>query len=501
LRSGEDFPGTANGWQEVLAALKNRVSDQKFRTWFEPIVPLAFSEKEVLLEVPNPFFVDWFEEHNLPLLNAAFASVLGANPQVRFTVSPLFEEEYDKKRKDQESGNPPSPPSNSPAKESGDRQPAPVSGTPFLENRNPVASRNHNLSQRFTFDCFVVGRSNEFGYAACRAVAAKPAKRYNPLFIHGGVGLGKTHLMHAIGNELAAHHTNARMYYVSAENFMNEMIQSIQAGTTQLFREKYRRLDMLLVDDIQFLAGKESTQEEFFHTFNALYDTSSQVVMTSDRAPKDIPDLEERLISRFSWGLVSDIQPPDLETRMAILRYRAEADNVVIPDEVIYEMADVIRSNIRELEGALIRVTAFSDLLGSPITIELMREALQDLVRTQEKKQIDVSDIQRVVARHYGVSVESLRGKRRTSEIAHARQVAIYTTKEMTTLTLMEIGRRFGNRDHSTVLHAVNKIKDLLKSDSEVSSRVQQVLETLDSAREFPPRPTRGQSDFGNPAG
>jgi len=416
------------------------------------------SEKRVLLEVPNPFFVDWFEEHNLPILRSSVSLYLPGSPDIHFTVAPNFQETFRRQ-----------------APAAGERPALPSSPRP-----TPTLSTS-NLKPQFTFDNFVVGRGNEFTYAACRAVAQEPAKVYNPLFIYGGVGLGKTHIMQAIGFELKHQHPAAKVYYVSSEKFMNEMIESIQRGTTLDFRDRYRGLDLLLIDDIQFMSGKESTQEEFFHTFNSLYDANKQVVVTSDRAPKDIPDLEERLISRFNWGLVTDIQPPDLETRVAILRRKAERSGVQIPDSVLFFIAENVRSNIRELEGSLVRLFALSSLTGSAITGELARDVLGDYFRTHQKRVPDVFEIQKVVAAHFELPPESLRGKRRTSSVALARQVAMYLTKQLTNLTLVEIGRRFGNRDHSTVLYACAKTAERIATDPKFEETLNRIRRAIDS--------------------
>jgi chromosomal replication initiator protein len=445
-------------WSSVLKQLQGCISEQKFNTWFRPMRPLEFTEERIVLEVPNPFFVDWFEEHNLPILKAGLEDTLGTAPEVQFVVSEQFHD-----RAQRRAPRPPNP-----------RAAEPGSGQGGL--RLDGRARNYNLNSRFTFESFVVGRGNEFARAACTAVAAGLGRAYNPLFLFGGTGLGKTHLMQAIGNEVSRR-SAARICYVSAERFMNEMIESIQRGSTLDFRERYRGLDLLLIDDVQFLAGKESTQEEFFHTFNTLYDGGKQVVLTSDRAPRDLQDLEERLISRFSWGLVCDIQPPDLETRIAILRYKAEGDGIKLPDDVIFAMAEMIRTNVRELEGSLTRLQALADLSRSAITFDLMKDALSEYIRDAAVRALDVNEIQAEVAKQFDVPVESLRGKRRTNTLARARQVAMYLTKEHTTLTLVEIGRRFGNRDHSTVLHALSKIRTLRDQDPEMKA----LLERLDT--------------------
>lgn len=448
--------GAQAAWSGILNELRQRISDQRFETWFQKIRPLEISDSRVVLEVPNPFFVDWFEEHNLPLLRSVVSTQISGNPEIRFVVAEGYESQFQP-----------------PAKTETERASSSVSST-----RISVLT-SCNLKSQFTFENFVVGRGNEFAYAACKAVAQDPARIYNPLFIYGGVGLGKTHIMQAIGAEVKRGRPAARVCYASAEKFMNEMIEAIQRGTTLGFRERYRGLDLLLIDDIQFMSGKESTQEEFFHTFNSLYDANKQVVVTSDRAPKDIPDLEERLISRFNWGLVTDIQPPDLETRVAILRRLSERDHITIPDDVLFFVAENIRSNIRELEGSLVRLSALASLVGYPITLDLARDVLQDYIRGQQKRIPDVHEIQRVVAAHFELPPETLRGKRRTSQVALARQVGMYVAKHITSLTLVEIGRRFGNRDHSTVLYACNRIAHRITSDCQFSRKVAEIISDL----------------------
>jgi chromosomal replication initiator protein len=442
-------------WRDILDEIRKRVSPQKFQTWFDPIQVVTFEADKVVLEVPNPFFADWFEEHNLPILEESLRSRLGEAPKVRFVVSNAY---YNQQQLPIE------------------RIETPVAATPAA--LAPPAGWTHNLYPRFTFDSFVVGKSNEFAHAASRAVAQEPGSVYNPLFIYGGTGLGKTHLMQAIGHMVLDGTGQARIYYASSERFMNEMIQAITAGRTLEFRRKYRNLDVLLLDDIQFLSGRDATQEEFFHTFNTLHDARKQIVVTSDRPPREIAKIEERLVSRFNMGLVTDIQPPDLETRVAILRTKAGRENIVFPEDVLFLIAERIQRNIRELEGCLVRLSALSHLLRAPITVDLALEVLRVYVSPTDGL-IDVSQIQQRVAREFAVSVESLRGKRRTSAIALARQVGIFLTKQLTSLTLVEIGKGFGNRDHSTVLYAIEKIQRLRLEDAQLDQRVSKLERDL----------------------
>ncbi len=473
----KDLGDPGQVWASILDHLKARVSSQKFETWFRKLTPFSMTRDEIVLEVPNAFFVDFFEDHNLPTLRESIESVLGFCPSLRFQVRQGAVLEPSAKMTPPVETVPTMPAPPSPRPSSSFAESGLGKGRRIAPDRR--TARTSEFKNRFTFENFVVGRGNEFAYASCMAVAKEPARSYNPLFLHGGVGLGKTHLMHAIGTEIMRRDPDAKVRYVSSERFMNEMIESIQRGATLEFRNRYRKLDMLLIDDIQFLAGKESTQDEFFHTFNTLYDSDKQVVIASDRAPKEIRDLEERLISRFHWGLISDIQAPDLETRIAILQSKAEEKGIDVPKSVLFEIASCIQSNIRELEGCLLRIKAFADLLSVPITNDLVKEALGELVGNQQKRPIEVHDIQKYVAHAYGVPPESLRGKRRTSTVVSARQVAMFMTKELTPLTVVEIGRRFGNRDHSTVLHAVKKIRQLCVDDAEVKARVDQIRQEL----------------------
>ena len=442
-------------WSEILDEIRKRVSPQKFQTWFEPIQLVSCGSEKLVLQVPNPFFGDWFEEHNLPILQDVLQTRLGSAPRVHFVVSNTY---YSQEQTPIE------------------RIETPIAAS--VTASQATARWTHNLYPRFTFDSFVVGKSNEFAHAASRAAAQDPGGVYNPLFIYGGTGLGKTHLMQAIGHMVLDQNPQARIYYAPSERFMNEMIQAITAGRTPDFRRKYRNLDVLLLDDIQFLSGRDATQEEFFHTFNTLHDARHQIIVTSDRPPRDIAKIEERLVSRFNMGLVTDIQAPDLETRVAILRAKAARENITLPEDVMFLIAERIQRNIRELEGCLVRLSALSHLLRAPITVDLALEVLRVYVRPSEGS-IDVAQIQQLAAKDFDVSVESLRGKRRTNTIALARQVAIYLTKRLTPLTLVEIGRNFGNRDHSTVLYAIEKIDGLRKNDPSMDQRVERIERQL----------------------
>jgi len=430
-------------WQGALERIRSHVSGQTYDTWFRSLGPLEFDGSTLTLEVPSQFYVDWLDQHYRGLLETSLTSAAGRPVGLAFAVRP------------------------GPASEVMDRPRA------SMPNRDDA-----NLSPNCSFDTFVVGSGNQFAHAVCLAVAQSPGERYNPLFLYGGVGLGKTHLMHAIGHAVRAQRAGARIMFVSAEKFMNEMIYSIQHATTLEFKSRYRTADVLLIDDIQFLAGKESTQEEFFHTFNALHDSHRQIVLTSDGPPNSMTALEERLVSRFTWGVVADLQPPDLETRVAIVRKKAELQGRSLPNEIALFLASNIKTNIRDLEGSLSRLLAFSDLTGQPITLEFAQEVLREQMKP-DRARLDVHDIQRVVARHFSVSEESLRGKRRTDTIAFPRQVAMYLARTMTDLSLAEIGAKFGGRDHTTVLHACQKIETLLPGDRELRAAVEDLMAGL----------------------
>lgn len=444
-------------WAETLRRIQHFVPEQTFEAWFLPTRCAAYSAEGVRIQVPNRLFADWLKENYHTLIVSTLCETLGrAEVTVDYSVS-----EHPEARAIPATTQNAAP----------DRT-APAGGISF-----PPQSGSTQLNRRFSFDSFVVGKSNEFAHAAAQAIAEKPATVYNPLFVYGGVGLGKTHILQAVGNKIQEKNPVSRIHYVSAESFMNEMISSIQRGNTLSFKERYRSVDVLLIDDIQFLAGKESTQEEFFHTFNALYNNHKQIVMTSDRPPKEI-NLEERLVSRFEWGLVADISLPDLETRIAILRKKAEEEKLSIPDEVLQFIAKSVRSNIRQLEGSLVRLLAFSSLSGQDMDVELARNVLKDFL-SQRTNKATIKDIVKIASEEYDVSEEAIMSKRRTAQIALARQVAMYFTRELGGLSLSQIGARFGGRDHSTVLHACQKIERLLKADDHFRNRIDDMAERL----------------------
>ncbi len=437
-------------WTRCLETIREETEHQSYQTWFEPTRAVELTDDVLKIEVPNRFFADWLEEHYRGLVQRAIREHLGKDAAPAFQVAHRSADEYE-------------PVST--------RRAAPPPLT-------IAAAEDCRLNPRYTFSTFVVGNSNRFAQAATMAVAEAPADAYNPLFIYGGVGLGKTHLMQAVGHYVREHHPEFSVYYASSETFMNELITAIQRGSTLEFRDKYRSKDVLLIDDVQFLAGKESTQEEFFHTFNALYLAHKQIIMTSDRPPKQIATLEERLVSRFQSGLVTDIQPPDLETRIAILHEKAELDGISIPNDVIHLVANSVTSNIRELEGSLVRLLAFSSLTGSEITVDLAKEVLGEFLG-KPRGPISVARIQQAVAEAYGVPVEKMKARGRASQIAHARQVAMFLSRELTHLSLAQVGEHFGGRDHTTVLHAQRKIAGEVTSNVQVQRDIEGLRRVL----------------------
>jgi len=423
-------------WRQALEALKSRLGTELVSRWLAPLRVASVTESAVVIEAPNPFFRDWVASHYLETLKL-FAG--GRDLQLVTAVATA----------------------QAPGALDAD---APWADAVPATMPTPAAGTAPGLNLKFTFDRFVVGPSNRFAHAASMAVAESPARAYNPLFIYGGAGLGKTHLMQAIGHAIRGRWPTRRVVFISSEGFTNELITAIQTKTTAKFRDRYRTVDVLLVDDIHFIAEKEATQEEFFHTFNALYDNHKQIVMSSDRSPKDIAGLEERLVTRFEWGLVTDIQPPDLETRTAILRKKAEEARAEVPNEVIDFIARRITSNIRELEGALIRVLAYCTFFNKPQTAAVAQEVLKDMVR-EVSSRVTVKGIQQRVADYFQIELEELRSVKRQRSILYPRQVAMYLCRQLTEASLPEIGRAFGGRDHTTVMHAVEKIEREITQD------------------------------------
>jgi chromosomal replication initiator protein len=437
-------------WSAALAALERKYSKPIFEMWLKPMRPVSMSETEIVMSVQSPFARDWVENRLRGDISEVLTELLGATLSLRFVVAA-----------DAPSGPP----------QEADMPPQTAHRAPLAEDL-----RHGNLNPRYTFEEFVVGNSNRFAHAASQAVAEAPARAYNPLFLYGGVGLGKTHLMHAIGHRVIAQNPSANVVYVSSEKFTNEFIVAVQKNQTLEFRNKYRLVDVLLIDDIQFIEGKEGTQEEFFHTFNALHEAQKQLVISSDRPPKEIQTLESRLRSRFEWGLLTDIQPPDLETREAILRKKAESEKIPVPDDVTSFIAKVIPSNIRELEGALIRVVAFASLTKSPITADLAADVLKNVVAATPARRITIALIKERVAKAHGLTVKEMDHQRRDQRLAAPRQIAMYLATELTDCSLPQIAREFAKKDHTTVMYARDKVKNQMATDEAYRNKVRALL-------------------------
>ncbi|NBJ15772.1 MAG: chromosomal replication initiator protein DnaA [Dehalobacter sp. 4CP] len=434
-------------WENILEKLKDELSKPSFETWLSSTKLVDFSNNRLTISVSNEFAKDWLESRYSSLVKSTVQNYLNAPVTLNFIAE----------------------------QDPSDLPPIETPGVNF-------GVLSHSLNPKYTFDTFVIGNGNRFAHAAALAVAESPAKSYNPLFVYGGSGLGKTHLMHAISHVISKNFPSMKILYVTGEQFTNEMIDSIRYERQVEFRNTYRKIDILLIDDIQFLAGKEGTQEEFFHTFNTLYEANKQIIISSDRPPREIPTLEERLRSRFEWGLTTDINPPDYETRIAILRKKAELENFIVPDEIIIFIASEIQSNIRELEGALSKITAYCMLTNQPITVTLAEEILKDMIPQKNQKLISLDMIQKSVAEHYKMSIQEFKQKKRTRTIAFPRQIAMFLCREMTDLSLEQIGDKFGGRDHTTVIHACEKISELKKNDPLVEKSINDIISKIKSS-------------------
>jgi chromosomal replication initiator protein len=453
-----------NVWLEAQANLKKVLTGQTYATWIDPLRFLGATNDTIVLEVPSSFFQQWVTDKYLSMIKEAISAVHSKAYQIEFHIAdPKPEQAADPDAKTDQD--------HKPARErerEKEREKEKAEKSDFIPNLNP----------KYTFESFVCGASNQFAYAASQAVANKPATNYNPLFIYGGVGLGKTHLVNAIGNQILARNPKAKICYYSSEKFMNEMINSLRYKKMDEFRNKFRKMDLLLIDDIQFMAGKEATQEEFFHTFNALYESHKQIVVTSDKFPKDIPGLEERLRSRFEWGLIADIQPPDIETKIAILKKKSDLHAVNLPDDVALFLAAGATSNIRELEGMLIRLEAFASLTGNEITLSMAREVMKDII-VEKTKEITVEMIQKHVADHFRIKVSELKSDKRIKTLVVPRQIAIYICRELTKASYPEIGEKFGGKDHSTIIHSVKKIEKQMAGDPDFRVTVEDIKKRL----------------------
>ncbi len=440
---------TAEGlWSEVSGRLRGALNETTYRTWFDHVEGLELNDDGFVLAVPNDFTRDWIEGHFIGLIRAAVGDATGHERQVQLAVREVAGEVV-----------------------------APV-------ETHQRESLGVGLNSKYTFDSFVIGSSNRFAHAAALAVAEAPAQAYNPLFIYGGTGLGKTHLLQAIAQYVAEHQSELSVRYVTSETFMNDFINALRDKRIEGFKQRYRAYDLLLIDDIQFFEHKERIQEEFFHTFNSIYEAGGQIVISSDRPPKEISTLEERLRSRFEWGLITDIQPPDLETRIAILRKKVKTDGIHVPNPKVLEfIAGRISSNIRELEGALTRVVAFSSLTGRPMTEDLAQDVLKDVFPQGEVRQVTIERIQELVSERFSLTLEELCGDRRTQNIVYPRQVAMYLSRELTDSSLPKIGKQFGGRDHTTVIHATSKIARMIREDRSVYNLVQELTARIKQAR------------------
>ncbi|EHK2328496.1 chromosomal replication initiator protein DnaA [Clostridium perfringens] len=448
-----------NLWEQALNIIKGEISEISFNTWIKSCTPISISDNLLKLSVPNEFTKGILDTRYKDLLIQALKIVTSRKFKIEFYLESDLEEEKENEEKQKEE-----------KKENTND----VDGSIVVSDEMSAT-----LNPKYTFQSFVIGNSNRFAHAASLAVAESPAKAYNPLFIYGGVGLGKTHLMHAIGHYILQENPKAKVVYVSSEKFTNELINAIKDDKNEEFRNKYRKVDVLLIDDIQFIAGKERTQEEFFHTFNALHEENKQIILSSDRPPKEIPTLEDRLRSRFEWGLIADIQPPDFETRMAILKKKADVEGLNVPNEVMVYIATKIKSNIRELEGALIRIIAYSSLTNRDVSVDLASEALKDIISNKESAPVTVKTIQESVANYYNLRIEDLKSQRRTRNIAYPRQIAMYLSRKLTDMSLPKIGEEFGGRDHTTVIHAYEKISENLKTDEGLQSMINDITKKL----------------------
>ncbi|MGO9138244.1 MAG: chromosomal replication initiator protein DnaA [Syntrophales bacterium] len=443
-------------WEKSIQIIKEKVSPQNFETWIRPVKMSSLEGNNVTLNVPNKFFKDWLIENYHHVIKEAIAKVAGIDLKVELQIGQEMKKSQTSVRRH------------------GEHQEKARS-----QSKRVRSGINQSLNPHYSFERFVVGPCNQFAHAASVSVAEQPAKNYNPLFIYGGVGLGKTHLLNAIGLRALSRHPDMNVVYVSAEEFMNELINSIRYDRMPKFREKYRNIDCLLIDDIQFVAGKEKTQEEFFHTFNTLHDSGKQIVVSSDKFPKDIPNMENRLRSRFEWGLIADIHPPEIETKIAILEKKAQENNLTLPTNVAHYVASQVESNIRELEGYLIRISAFSSLTGKEIDINLTKEVLKRILKRIEKEEVTIEEIIKAIAAKLNVKISDIKSQKKNKNLVFARQIAMYLARKLTALSFPDIGEKIGGRDHSTVIYANNKMKKGCDEDRNLKKIIQEIEEAL----------------------
>jgi len=447
-------------WQETLAHLEQNLNPQHYATWIKPIRLISIEKDLVRLEVPNRFFLTWIRDNYADQLQETLSTIGAVSYRLQIDIAVPTEQ-------------------NTTTEATTNTSPA----VPAVDLQRGASVQKHatayNLNRKYTFEEFVSGSSNQFAYAAARAVANNPATTYNPLFIYGGVGLGKTHLVNAVGNAILQKNPEMRVCYYTSEKFMNELINSLRYAKMDDFRNKFRSMDVLLIDDVQFIAGKERTQEEFFHTFNSLYESHKQIVVTSDKFPKEIPGLEERLRSRFEWGLIADIQPPDIETKQAILKIKAEQNGIQLPEDVALFLANSITSNVRELEGYLIRIGAYASLTSTAITLQMAKEVLKNIL-VEKRRELTVEEIQKVVASHYGIKISDLKSAKRLKALVLPRQVAMYLARQLTSSSYPEIGEKFGGKDHSTIIHAIKKIEQCMDDDLQLNAIINSLRQSLE---------------------
>jgi chromosomal replication initiator protein len=448
-------------WQETLSQLEQNLNPQHFTTWIKPIQFIGIDKDLVQIEVPNRFFLSWIRDNYADLIRETLSSIGAVSYRLKIEISSASKSNCDKIFADS------------------------TLNRDIITDQTPRAvlqknASSFNINKKYTFDEFVSGSSNQFAYAAANAVANNPATTYNPLFIYGGVGLGKTHLINAIGNAILQKNSEMRVCYYTSEKFMNELINSLRYAKMDEFRNKFRSMDVLLIDDVQFIAGKERTQEEFFHTFNSLYESHKQIVVTSDKFPKEIPGLEERLRSRFEWGLIADIQSPDVETKQAILKIKAEQNGISLPEDVAFFLANSITSNVRELEGYLIRIGAYASLTSTSITLAMAKDILKNIL-VEKRRELTVEEIQKVVAQHFNIKISDLKSPKRLKALVLPRQVAMYIARQLTSCSYPEIGEKFGGKDHSTIIHAIKKIEKKIEEDMQLSSTINSLRQTLEN--------------------
>lgn len=443
-----------NIWEKTLKRLESSMSAQNYSTWIKPVQFIGISDDQVSIEVPNRFVKDWLRDNYLEKIEQLMSEIGTVNYRISIKVNPNNQSRVS-------------------------HSDLPAESVPERKEVIPEKPEHFiNINPKYTFSSFVSGPSNQFAHAAAMAVANNPATTYNPLFIYGGVGLGKTHIVHAIGNSIYAQRKGLKICYYSSEKFTNELINSLRHAKMDDFRNKFRSIDVLIIDDIQFIAGKKSTQEEFFHTFNALYESHKQIVVTSDKFPKEIPDLEERLRSRFEWGLIADIQAPDVETKQAILNMKADQNRIDLPEDVAFFLASSVSSNVRELEGYLIRIGAFASLTSTPITLEMARNILKDII-VEQSKEITIESIQKQVAAQFQIKTSDIKSSKRLKNLVLPRQIAMYISRRLTSSSFPEIGAKFGGKDHSTIIHAIKKIEKNMETDIQLKATVEKLMNTI----------------------